>query len=59
MFYDVEKKITIENEIKLMQMIDHPHIVKYFGHFIHSIEIQCILIEFCEVFKILFNAFYG
>jgi serine/threonine protein kinase len=50
-FYDVEKKISIETEIKLMQMIDHPHIVKYFGHFIHSIEIQCILIEFCEVCK--------
>ena len=50
-FYDVEKKMSIENEINLMQMIDHPHIVKYFGHFMHSIEIQFILIEFCEVCK--------
>jgi serine/threonine protein kinase len=50
-FYDVEKKMSIENEIKLMQMIDHPHIVKYFGQFMHSIEIQCILMEFCEVCK--------
>ncbi len=50
-FYDVLQKLSIENEIKLMETIDHPYIVKYFGRFMYSIEIQCILMEYCEVFK--------
>ena len=46
-----KEKIIIDNEIKLLQKIDHPHVFKYFGTFMHTSEIQCILIEFCEVFE--------
>ena len=42
-----------EKEIDIMQKIDHPHIVKLFGYFLHSSNfyknVQCILIEFCDV----------
>ena len=49
-FFNAQDRAVILNEIKLMQMIDHPHIVKYYGDFLHSNDIQCILIELCEVF---------
>jgi hypothetical protein len=38
-----------------MQTLDHEHIVKCYGEFIFSSEIQCILIEFCEVKKFSIN----
>ena len=44
------ERTNIDNEIKLMQMFDHPHIVKYYGEFMHSIDICCIVIELCEVY---------
>ncbi len=44
--------MAIDNEVELLQKIDHPHIVKYFGTFMHTSEMQCILVEYCEVYKI-------
>ena len=38
-----------ENEINLMQMFDHPHIVKFYGEFNYSSDIRCIVMEYCEV----------
>lgn len=46
---------VVENEIDLMHKIDHPHIVKLYGSFMHTFdsrklsETQCLLIDFCEV----------
>ena len=41
----------VENEISLMQKMDHPHIVKYFDEFkMDKMNyIQCIVMEICEV----------
>ena len=39
----------IGNEINLMQMFDHPHIVKFYGEFKYSSDIHCILMEYCQV----------
>ena len=50
-FNSVQESVYIEDEIKHMQVIDHPHIVKYYGRFKHSIDQQCLLIDFCEVWK--------
>ena len=51
-YFGAQEKMAIENEIKLLQKINHPYIVKYFGTFMHTSDIQCILLEFCEVYKI-------
>ena len=40
---------AVENEINLMQKIDHSHVVKYYGNFFYSNDIRCILMEICEV----------
>ena len=45
---------AVDKEINLMKAIDHPHIVKYFGHFSNdNADICYILMEYCEVFKCL------
>ena len=54
LFSDNDKKAA-DNEITLMKMIDHSHIIKYYGDFRHSNEIRCILIEFCEAIFLKFN----
>ena len=48
-FFDARENTSIENEINLMKMIDHDHIVKCYGDFVHSREIHCILMELCDV----------
>ena len=47
--------MAIDNEIKLLKKINHPHIVKYFGTFMQTSDIQSILLEYCEVFKFRFT----
>ena len=42
---------AIKNEVNLLRMIDHPHVVKFNGEFKHSNSIYCILLEYCEVSK--------
>ncbi len=44
--------MAIDNEVELLQKINHPHVVKYFGTFMHTREMQCIILEYCEVYKI-------
>ena len=44
-----KKRDVIKNEINLMRMLNHPHIVKYYGEFVYSDNFQCILMELCEV----------
>ena len=46
--------MAIDNEVELLKKINHQHVVKYFGTFMHPRDMQCILLEFCEVFKIYF-----
>ena len=43
-----EKEIKeIENEVKVLQSLDHPNIIKYYGFFIEK-EKYCILMEYAE-----------
>ena len=44
---------AIENEINLLRMLSHPHVVKFYGEFMDSNSIHCILLEYCEVSKYL------
>ena len=46
--YTYERDV-IENELNIMQMLDHPHLVKFFGEFLHPRNIKCLVIELCEV----------
>jgi serine/threonine protein kinase len=51
-YFGAKEKMAVDNEVELLQKIDHPNIVKYFGTFMHTSEMQCILVEYCEVYKI-------
>jgi serine/threonine protein kinase len=46
-----KEMFAVDKEIDLMKAIDHPHIVKYFGHFRNkNADICYILMEYCEVY---------
>jgi len=49
-YFDDEQD-TFMNEIKLLKMIDHPSVVKFYGEFLYSNNLICVLMELCEVTK--------
>ena len=53
-----KEMFAVDKEINLMKAIDHPHIVKYFGHFSNdNADICYILMEYCEVFLNVYQIF--
>ena len=43
-----DTQVALNNEIKILQTLDHPYIIKYHDSFVYKKHSLCIITEFAE-----------